>query len=132
MSGEAQYPNDLVTLTTTETEFQAGILVAVLKEAGITAYSFAASSVIPLGQRVAPVVVQVRHRDLEHARAALTQNASDSVDLDWDDVDVGQRVDDVEAAAEHGMPMVIKLGLIVAAIAVLIMVIGVVLVIFYP
>ncbi len=105
MSEKSVYPDDLVTLTTTETDFQAGILVAVLDNAGIKAFSFGAVSAMePLGKRLTPVVVQVRQADVDRARAALAQNVADSVDLDWDQVDVGERVDDLPLTTREGMP----------------------------
>src|SRR5688572_3109245 len=106
------HPDDLVTLTTTETVFQAGIIVAVLDEAGIQAFSFdGLSALYPLGQRLTPAVVQVRRADLERARAALNQNVADSVDIDWDEVDVGEPEETVTARSRKAgsMPFVPRL-----------------------
>ncbi len=118
-------PNDLVTLRNAESEFQAGILVAVLQEAGIEAFAFGGvTAAMPLGQRITPVAVQVRQVDLERATEALKQNASDSVDLDWDEVDVGERSDRLPLGSRDGLPLIPKLGFWVAIIIIASMLVG--------
>jgi hypothetical protein len=115
-------PNYLVTLVTKPTEFEAHALVAVLREAGIEAFVFGGlHALLPLSEMVTPVPVQVRRADLEAARAAMEQNVADSVDLDWNLVDVGQRIDNVPLTTRSGMPLLARIGfgmaLIVLAIA---------------
>lgn len=126
-----QYPDDLVTLTTAANEFEAGNLVAVLREAEIEAFAFGAvQGWYPLGGQIA-VPVQVRQADLERAQAALKQNVADSVDLDWNEVDVGQVEDDVPISHPHEsphesppMPVIVRLGFLLALALLAIMVIG--------
>ena len=127
-----EHDDDLVTLTTRATEFEAQTLVAVLQEAGINAFAFGAIPAMePLGQRLTPAVVQVRRADLQLAQAALNQNVADSVDLDWNEVDVGESEDDAPPTpAENAhetdataarMPLIVKLGFLVAVALVLLM-----------
>lgn len=116
MNETAVHPDDLVTLTTRPTEFEAEAVVAVLAEAGIEAVAFGAiRTALPLSDKITPVPVQVRLRDLEAARAALKQNVADSVDLDWDEVDVGERIDNLPLTAREGLPLLALVGYICAA-----------------
>jgi hypothetical protein len=91
-------PDQMVTLTTAATEYAANITVVVLADAGIEAKAFGGlTTVLPGVFGGAPSVfgvpVQVRLGDLEQAKAALTANKRDSVDIDWDLVEVGERED---------------------------------------
>jgi Putative prokaryotic signal transducing protein len=125
------YPNDLVTLTTAANEFEAGAIVAVLEEAGIDAVAFGGSQMMGItdlpGLRVQ---VQVRRADLERAEAALKQNVADSIDLDWNEVDLGAVEDDVPIAHPHAdrqrphMPVIVRLGFLLAAAIVIVMLIA--------
>lgn len=121
---ETPDPNNLVTLTTRPTEFEANALVVVLRDAGIEAFAFGAPQTLAFGQLYAPVPVQVRRADLDRARLALEKNVSDSVDLDWDSVDVGERVDDLPLTASTGMPLLAKIGYAAAVIAIVVMLLG--------
>ena len=115
-------PDDLVTLVVKSNEFAAGAVVAVLTEAGIDAIAFpAVNSLLPMNDRLAGVPVQVRRSDLQRAQRALNQNVADSVDLDWDSVDIGQRLDNVPLSSRKGMPMLARIGFGVAVLAVLAM-----------
>lgn len=119
--------DELVTLTTRPTEFEAHALVAVLEDAGIDAVAFGAMrAALPLSERLTSVPVQVRRRDLERAQEALKQNIEDSVDLDWDEVDVGERVDALPLTTREGMPLIPKLGFIAAIVVLVVLFIAVV------
>ncbi len=108
-------PDALATLRTVGSEFEAHTLVAVLREEGIEAHAFGAMHAsLPLGQRRFGVPVQVRRADLERARAALEKNTSDSVDLDWDEVDVGEREDHLPLTPVNRMPLLARIGFAVA------------------
>lgn len=112
------HPDDLVTLITKPTEFEAHALVAVLREAGVEAFAFGAlRAALPWGERLAAVPVQVRQTDLERAQAALKQNIAESMDLNWNEVDVGERVDDLPLARRAAMPLFIKAGYLLAVLA---------------
>jgi hypothetical protein len=78
------------------------------------------------------VPVQVRRVDLERAQVALKKNIADSVDLDWNEVDVGQPQDyaeptEAEIRRAHepqtagSMPLIIKLGFLLAVALVVLM-----------
>lgn len=124
MTNPHDHPDDLVTLTTADNEFAAGTLVAVLREAGIEAVAFDRVQMAGLTDiKGARVPVQVRAADLERAQAALKQNVADSVDLDWDEVDVGEPEDDLPIAHPHderssprSMPLLIWIGFVLAII----------------
>ncbi len=104
-------PDELATLITTRHAFEAHVIVAVLQDAGIHARAFdAIQSSLPLGTSFTRVPVQVRRVDLAKAKEALKSNISDSVDLDWDQVDVGERVDRVPLTTRRGMPLAAKIA----------------------
>ncbi len=103
--------DELATLITTRHAFEAHIIVAVLQDAGIYARAFdAIQSSLPLGGSFTRVPVQVRRVDLVRAKDTLKNNVSDSIDLDWDQVDVGERVDRVPLTARRGMPLAAKIA----------------------
>lgn len=85
----------LVTVYEGRSEFDANAVAATLRNLGFYA------AVVNTGQATFPiqgmhrtgVPVWVRERDREAAAAALRRNRSDSVDIDWADVDVGQMED---------------------------------------
>jgi len=113
------HPDDLVTLVAKPSEFEAHALVAVLREAGIEAFAFGAMrAALPFSERLTPVPVQVRQVDLERAQAALKQNVADSMDLDWDDVDVGERLDDLPLKRSEGMRGFLSAGFFLAIFAI--------------
>ncbi|MEQ9616957.1 MAG: DUF2007 domain-containing protein [Phycisphaerales bacterium] len=87
---------DLIELTTTPNEAQAGILRAVLEDAGIPSHLSVGGGVMAnaeFGMTFVPTSIWVRKDDLDQARAVLEDNRSDSIDLDWDEVDVGELED---------------------------------------
>jgi hypothetical protein len=111
-------PESLVTLTSADDEFEANTIVAVLQDAGIDAVAFGAvRGSLPLGGRLLRVPVQVRTADLERARAILQANIADSVDLEWDEIDIGRREDDLPLTARRQWPMLFQVGFVVAVAA---------------
>ena len=68
--------------------------------------------------------VQVRRADLERARAALEKNTSDSVDLDWDEVDVGEREDHLPLTPVNRMPLLARIGFALAVAVVVLTVVA--------
>ncbi|MBY0111798.1 MAG: DUF2007 domain-containing protein [Phycisphaerales bacterium] len=84
-------PDTLVDLTTARSEFEASIMIGVLKDRGIPAFTFSHAG-MTLQWEVAgslPFRVCVRKADLDRARDALREARSDSVDIDWNEVAVG-------------------------------------------
>lgn len=111
-------PQELVTLVTRPTEFEANLLVAILRDAGIQAFAFSAlNSTLPMSGPFTSVPVQVKRVDFERAHRALAQNVADSVDLDWDQIDVGQREDRLPLSIVNRTPILAQLGFLVAIIA---------------
>lgn len=118
MTSEApEHPDDLVTLVVKNTEFEAQALVAALADEGIEARAFGVGILAGMGMRVGGCPVQVRQADLERARAALSGVIADSVDIDWDDIDVGRREDNLPLTQERRMPLPVMLGFLVAMLA---------------
>lgn len=93
-----QPPRDeLVELATVHNEIEAGVIRAVLEAAGVESWQWAAPG-IALGAFGAsmgnPTVVVVRKSDLAAAREVMDRNRQDSVDIDWDEIDVGKPEDE--------------------------------------
>jgi len=112
-------PNQLVTITTATSEFVAQILVAILDDAGIDAFTFGSTGTAlgVTGQSTNPrwgVPLQVRRRDVDAAKAALQANRRDSVDIDWDMVDVGTPAE--EGSPHNTPPMAARVAWLIAAV----------------
>lgn len=112
-------PNQLVTLTTATSEFGANATVAVLADAGIEAFTFGSTGTALgiMGQTSQPgfgAPVQVRRCDYEAARTILMDNRRDSVDIDWDQVELGQREDDLPLHEPGRVPLPASMALWVA------------------
>lgn len=83
-------PNTLVPLTTARTDFEAETIAEALRAQGIRAEVFAAAA--SMIQTVAvPVQVLVQEKDLANAKNALRAIKAESVDIDWSEVDTGDR-----------------------------------------
>jgi len=121
-------PDDLVTIITTETEFEAETLALVLRNAGIEAVSFGSTfSALPVQQHWNRVPLQVRRRDAERAKAHLRAVKSESVDIDWDSVDIGERVDRTPLTPVGRMPILARVGLVVGCALMILALVGFVL-----
>ncbi|MBC8201654.1 MAG: hypothetical protein H8E86_06355 [Planctomycetes bacterium] len=82
---------DLVTLVAPQTEFEANILAIVLRDNGIDAFVFALPAIgmgVNLSQGTVGVPLQVRQEDLEEARQILLDNKRNSIDIDWDELEL--------------------------------------------
>jgi hypothetical protein len=90
--------DDLVELTTRPNELDAGLVREVLRSGGIEC-SVRAASGVALGVFGAssfnPMTIMVRRDELENAQRLLTDQRAASVDIDWEDVDVGEPADDI-------------------------------------
>jgi hypothetical protein len=117
---EAPSPaDDLVTVTTCATEFEAQTKAAVLREADIDAVVFAAAhAALPLGGKFFGVPVQVRAADVDRAKAALAENKIQAASVDWDSVDIGVREDALPLHEPGRMPWLIRAGFLVAVLAI--------------
>jgi hypothetical protein len=109
--------DDLVTIKQARNEFEASIIVASLKDEGIEAFSFGMfRNILPVDSRFTGVPVQVRRSDLERAKQVLEQRADASADLDWDEIDVGEREDRLPLREPGRMPWPARIALVVAII----------------
>jgi hypothetical protein len=86
-------PEMPVVLTTTPTEFQAEAIAAALREHGVAAMTEGGMVATFRVEAPAHARVMVKRRDLRVAQEILRAIRSDSVDLDWDEIDVGTRED---------------------------------------
>jgi hypothetical protein len=112
-------PDQLVTLTTATSEFGAHLLIAILDDGGVQAFTFGSTGTTlgVTGQSTNPrwgAPVQVRRGDLDKAREVLLANRRDSIDIDWDQVDVGteSRLDD--GSTKSTTPPLARLGWLLA------------------
>jgi hypothetical protein len=117
-------PDELVTLTTAGSEFEAAAIVATLSEAGIDAVSYGALQSTAFAPLASNVPVQVRRADLERAERALQQNIADSIDIDWDSVDVGEPDQPLEQLGLSAGPVLAMLGFVVAILLVVITIVA--------
>jgi hypothetical protein len=93
-------PGDhLVTLRTCETAFEAHALAAVLHDADIEAWVFDSVTCVAITGMTVGVPLQVRAKDVALAEETLDRRIADSVDIDWDEVDVGDTEDGPGAAS---------------------------------
>lgn len=97
-------PDDLVELTTRPNEMDAALIRQVLSDAGIQSATRVANSAA-LGifgaSSFNSITVMVRRRDVDRANASLRQNRTDSVDIDWNEVDLGEPQDEIARRLTH-------------------------------
>lgn len=107
--------DDLVTLLTATSEFAANSIVIVLKDAGIEAFAFGSAQnifgVTGMTGNLLNTPVQVRREDLERAKSVLEANRTDSVDIDWNTVDVGTPDEQARTSHTDGRPLMLTLGM---------------------
>jgi hypothetical protein len=88
--------DDLVTVVTPQTEFEANILAIVLKDNGVDAFVFASAGSmlgVYLSGGTFGVPVQVSRDELEKAKQVLLENKRHSIDIDWDELEAVQGED---------------------------------------
>ena len=109
-------PAKLVPAVIAEGEFAAQTKATLLRAEGIDAFVFSAERGWTGGMGLVnqQVPVLVRREDVERAREILDQRIEDSVDLDWDEVDVGEREDKLPLHEVGRMPWPARVGLTVA------------------
>ena len=113
--GHVADPDVPALVVSTPTEFEAQTKAALLRDEGIEATvqpvapSWTGQVSISPGSRGASV--WVRSADLDRARAVLESRIADSVDIDWDEVDVGEREDSLPLTPVGRMPLLIRVGL---------------------
>jgi hypothetical protein len=82
-------PESIVELTATPTEFEAEAIAGALRAQGVEARVVGGLLAGFRAEAPATVRVMVRAADLETARNALRALKADSIDIDWDELDVG-------------------------------------------
>jgi len=97
-------PNFLVDLTTCGSDFEAQTLVEALKARGIFAQAFthAGSTLAWDIATTQPFRVAVRRADLQRAKFEMAAIRSDSIDIDWSEVDVGEQEADETRPERRG------------------------------
>jgi hypothetical protein len=120
---------DLVAVAETAGEFEAQTKAAILRDAGIEAVVYsnsgAWSGYVTFSPAGIGATVLVRREDASRARAVLRETIADSVDLDWDSVDVGEREDRLPLHRVNGMPIAARIGFAIAAALVVLSMFGV-------
>ncbi len=109
---------DLVTLFCPPTEFEANVLAIVLKDNGIEAFVFATPTMgvgVGLNAGRLGVPIQVKREDLEMARQILLDNKQHSIDIDWNELGVGD--DDDSVFVPKPMPIAAKVALVFVVLA---------------
>lgn len=88
-------PDTLVDLTSARSEFEASMIVEALKARGIPAFTFSNAGMTLQWEVAAtnPFRVSVRRQDVDAAKEILRAVKAESVDIDWSEVDVGERQD---------------------------------------
>lgn len=116
-------PNDMAVVAITATEFEAQTKAAVLRSEGIdctvTRNAPSWTGHVSISPTAWGVTVWVCRQDLERAQGVLHQAVADSVDLDWDEVDVGEREDNLPLRPVGRMPLLAKVAVAVAAALIL-------------
>ena len=111
--------DDLAVVVRVPTEFEAHTIAAILHESGIEATVAPGAPTwtgqIALGATDQGSAVVVRSADLRRARTVLDESDRDSVDLNWDEVDVGDREDNLPLTPVGRMPVPAKIAAALAA-----------------
>jgi hypothetical protein len=120
----ADQDDPLVQAAVAPSEFAAQTKAAVLQDEGIEAFVFSAERSWTGGLGISPsgagVPVWVRKSTLERAQQTLQQRIADSVDLDWDEVDVGEPEQvNARSAPSKLLKVIVILGWLVAAAGIL-------------
>lgn len=111
------------------TEFEAQTKAAVLDSEGIDCRVItqtpAWTGSITLGSSLQGTAVLVKPEDLERAKAILDHCVADSVDLDWDEVDVGEREDYLPVGPVGRVPRLAKIALTIFLLSLLAWLLGI-------
>ena len=112
------------------TEFEAQTKAAVLESEGIDCRVItqtpAWTGSITLGSSLQGTAVLVKPKDLDRAKELLEKRIEDSVDLDWDDVDVGEREDSLPLSPAGRVPLLVRIVLTIILLSLLLGLLGIV------
>lgn len=111
---------DLVTLMILQTEFEANILAVILRDHGIDAFVFASAGVgmgVYLSGGTVGVPLQVSRENVNMARQVLIENRRNSIDIDWDELELAGSD---QAKSEYAsMPVTARIAFFAVIIALL-------------
>lgn len=111
------------------TEFEAQTKAVVLESEGIECrvitHTPAWTGSITLSSSWQGTAVMVKPEDLERAKVLLDNCVADSVDLDWDEVDVGEREDSLPLGPAGRMPFLAKIALTIFLLSLLLWLLGI-------
>ena len=111
--------DELAVVVRVPTEFEAHTIAAILHVGGIKATVAPGApswtGQIALDPAAQGSAVIVRNADLRRARTVLDESDRDSIDLDWDEVDVGDRDDNLPLTPVGHMPIPAKIAAALAA-----------------
>jgi len=111
------------------TEFEAQTKAAVLDSEGIECKVITASPAwtgsLSLSSSFNGAAVVVKPEDLDRAKAILENCVADSVDLDWDEVDVGEREDYLPVGPVGRVPRLAKIALTIFLLSLLAWLLGI-------
>jgi hypothetical protein len=118
----------LETLLVATSEFAANAIVVVLADAGIEAKAFGTIQGgfgLAIGCNTAGwgTPVQVRSCDVVEAQRVLDQAKQDSLDIDWDTIDIGT-FEGTSSKPSRGLPVALKIAFLATALTVLVGVFG--------
>ena len=113
----------LETLLVATSEFAANAIVVVLADAGIEAKAFGSIQGgfgLAIGCNTAGwgTPVQVRSCDVVEAQRVLDQAKQDSIDIDWETVELGT-FEGTTAKPSRGLPIAVKVAFLATALTVL-------------
>jgi hypothetical protein len=110
--------SDLAVVVTVASEFEAEAKAEVIRargiEAAVTRNAPSWTGHLSISPTAVGASVLVHREDLERARSLLEQVISDSVDIDWDEIDVGQREDDLPLHRVNRMPPLARVAFALA------------------
>lgn len=93
-------PQDLVPVTDAAGPAEAHIIASMLRESGVEAFVFDTANQTlqwDAPRIINPYLVHVKREDLDRSRQLIKSNREESVDLDWDEIDVGSAGDETIA-----------------------------------
>ena len=115
---------DLVTLMTVPSEFEANLLAIVLRDHDIEAFVFASPGAgmgVSLSGGMIGVPLQVRADDLVRAKQILASNKRDSIDIDWDELELaGKDFPETDVHKPAMMSLPAKIAFAVTALVLLV------------
>ena len=100
-----QYVPDAVDLITVPNEVEAGVIRSVLEDAGIESWTLTSANT-PVGIWGASAfnftTIQVLETEYDRAQEVLNRTREESIDLNWESIDIGEPEDELAAEIASG------------------------------